>query len=184
MSQVNPEVQASNDIKQDNNLLNNGAVDADLKSESNILNNPTSEGKVVTEVTSIAAEELRTGVQQQMPTVEELVARANSSYIRNLQGLAALINKRTGKDYAISRKGMNRLLLAIIQLPQDGLPVNLNSHEEKLGFGIGQRCISDRFMLTQHHINEEMKRIKAEREAKKNNNTPAEAEVNKGEKND
>lgn len=177
MSQVNPSVE---DIKDKSNLLNDSQEIADVVSKA-------SDTQIKTEVTSIAAEELRTGVQQQMPTAEELVARANSSFIRNLQALNALINRRSGKDYAISRKGMNRLLISIIQLPQDGLPVNLNSQEEKLGFGIGQRCVSDRFILTQHHIGEEMKRIKAEREeqvklAEANKNSTV--VDNKGDKNE
>lgn len=176
MSQVNPSAEL--DIKDKTNLLNDSQEIADVVSKA-------SDTRVLTEVTSIAAEELRTGIEQKMPTAEELVARAHSSYIRNLQGLKALINQRTGKDYLISRKGMNRLLLSILELPMDGLPVTLVSKDEKLGFGIGQRCVSDRFIITQHHVNEEYKRIKAEREAQVNKQTTTEAVVEtKGDKNE
>ena len=112
----------------------------------------------VTEVTSIAQEEERTGQKINVPSAEDLVARANVSFIQNLTILTQIIEQHRGGKYTVSRKGMNRLLTSILQLPMDDLKVGLQTKEEKLGFAIGQRCIADRFLLTQHHISQELKR--------------------------
>lgn len=114
----------------------------------------------VTEVTSVAAEEEKTGQKINVPSPEELVKRANISYIQNLKALEQLISARQGSGYLISRKGMNRLLLSILSLPMDDMKVGLQGVEEKYGFGVGQRLIADRFLLTQHHISEEIKKRK------------------------
>ena len=127
----------------------------------------TAPNEVRTEVTSIAAEEEKTGQAVNVPSAEELVARANVSFIQNLQMLSQLINMREGSGYRISRKGMNRLLLSILNLPMDDQRVNLQGDAEKAGFGIGQRIVADRFLLTQHHISEEIKRRKEAAEAAK-----------------
>ncbi len=121
--------------------------------------------EVKTEVTSIAQEEERTGQQVNIPSAEELVARANVSYIQNLQMISQLINMREGSGYKISRKGMNRLFLSVLSLPMDDQRVTLQGDAEKAGFGIGQRLIADRFLLTQHHISEEIKRRREAAEA-------------------
>src|SRR5690349_793434 len=107
--------------------------------------------EVKTEVTSIAQEEEKSGQQVNIPSAEELVARANVSFIQNLQMISQLVNMREGSGYKISRKGMNRLLLSILNLPMDDQRVTLQGDAEKAGFGIGQRLIADRFLLTQHH---------------------------------
>jgi hypothetical protein len=120
----------------------------------------------VTEVTSVAAEELKTGQEIPTPTIDELVARATASYIRNLSTLENIVRGHKGGSYHVSRRGMNRIMMSILQLPQDGLPVTLQGDTEKLAFALGQRIIADRFVITQHHIAEEMKRIKAAKEAK------------------
>lgn len=119
-------------------------------------------GPPMTEVTTLAKEDQKAGKQTKMPSPEEMVARAGSSLISNLTHLSNLIESRKGGKYAISRKGMNRLLISILDLPQDGIPVLLNGQNEKVGFAIGQRVIADRFIITQHHINEEVKSMRAE----------------------
>jgi len=112
-----------------------------------------------TEVTSIQKEEEKTGQKINVPSAEELVSRAGGSFITNKKYLAELFPK-------LSSRAKNRVLLAILDLPTDGIPVNLKEDEEKLCFALGQRVISDRFILTQHYINEERKRIAAELAAK------------------
>lgn len=187
---------ADQDIKSDSNVLNNGVVDSDIKSETNLLNGAdtvqdvtikTAEidsKEVRTEVTSIAAEEAKTGVKINVPTSEELVARATGSYIRNIEELDKLINSKNQTKYRISRHGMNRVLNAILQLPMDDLPVLLQGKEEKLAFGLGQRIITDRYLITHYHIVEEQKRLnKKAEEAKASSVQATETKEEKGENN-
>jgi len=132
----------------------------------------------VTEVTSIAKEEEKTGVKIQTPSREELVARANSSMIVDFKRLEQLVTQKdAGGGPKISRKAMNRILLSILQLPTEGLPVNLKSNEEKLAFALGQKLISSRFILMQDHISQE---IAKQRETQ---NQTADTQT-QGEKND
>lgn len=186
MSQVNP----NSDLTDKSNMLNNGVVDTDIKSETNLLNdNDTTQdvkNKILTtEVTSIAREEQRTGVSQPMPTGEELYQRAMSSFIRNMKHLNDLMNKTKGSgsnSHVISRKGMNRLLNSIIQLPMDGLPVTLQGEEEKMAFALGQRLLSDRFIITQYHILQERKKILQEAKDNATIKEQTNGENQKGEK--
>jgi len=114
-----------------------------------------------TEVTSIAKEEERTGQKIELPSPEELVARASSSVIANLQTLNKLINMKQGGGYAISRKGMNRLLLSIFDLPTEGQQVKLQGKEERYAFFVGQNLMRSLFVLMQNHVNEEIKKRQA-----------------------
>lgn len=120
--------------------------------------------KVLTEVTSVAREEQLTGQQIKIPTAEELYSRATLSFVRNLKHLSDLINGKNGPSYKISRKGMNRILNAVLQLPMDNLPVMLQGDDEKAAFALGQRIIADRYIITHHHILEEKKRLQKQSE--------------------
>jgi len=132
---------------------------------------PATEVAPTTEVTSIAKEEARTGQEVKMPSVEELVSRAQMSFIIN--------RKKFGDVFAkLSARGKNRVMSAVLDLPMDGLPVYLKGDVEKLGFALGQRILSDRFLITQHHINEEVKRIREEKAAKE---AEVKTESNEGE---
>lgn len=143
--------------QENENLLNNSDTVQDVQVKAS--------EQVLTEVTSIAKEEAKTGTKINTPTAEELVTRASSSIIVNTRRISELIyGKEAGDKYKISRKGMNRVLLAILNLPTEGVPVNLKTQEEKLIFALGQRLIGDRFILTQYHISEEMKKQRAANE--------------------
>jgi hypothetical protein len=144
------------------NLLDQGSKDL-------LHNNDSIEG-VKTEVTTIQEQEEKSGEKINVPSSEELVARASSSMIVNKKLLNQIITQKDGNKYAISRKAMNRILLAILDLPTDGLPVALKDDKEKLAFGIGQKMIADRFILTQHHISQEMKK-RAEQKQKSEENS-------------
>lgn len=173
MSQDNflPET-ADHDILDKSNLLNNSDTVEDLTIK-------TAQEETRTEVTSIAQEEAKTGQKIPIPNAEELVSRASVSLFRNLQDLNTLITSRTGGDYKISRKGMNRVLNSVLNLPTEDIPVKLQTKEEKLAFALGQRIIADRMVIIQHYINEEVKKA---REQKANNtNDSGQAPVeNKG----
>ncbi len=154
-----------NELTGQDNLLNNGTVDTDIKSESNLLNKAeTLEGvrqEVLTEVTSIAQEEARTGQKIDVPNQEELLARTGANVIVNQRRLNMLINRMNGgTKYAISRKGMNRVMNAIFSLPTEGVPVRLQSDEEKAAFAIGQNLIRDMFVIMANHAFEEAKKAK------------------------
>lgn len=154
----------------ENNLLDNGAVDSDIKSKSNLLNasdtvQDIQDKALVTEVTSVAREEAATGQKIKVPSPEELYTNATLSFIRNMKHINDLICGRNGPSYKISRKGMNRVLNAILQLPMDGLAVTLQGKDEKAAFMLGQRVIADRFIITQKHILDERKRLQQEVES-------------------
>ena len=138
------------------NLLDQGNKDLLDKA---LENGATSKQELLTEVTSIAKEEARTGQKINMPSPEEMVARASSSLIMNQQRLNMIIGKH-GKDYGISRKGMNRVLNAIFALPQEGQKVLLQGKEEKAAFIIGQSLIRDMFIIMANHAHEEAKKAK------------------------
>lgn len=140
---------------------------------------PSTPEAPVTEVTSIAKEEERTGQKIEVPTAEELVARASSSVIANLQAWRRLVNAKNGSQYAISRKGMNRITEAIFDLPTEGQRVMLQGREEKTAFFIGQSLMRSLFVLMQNHVNEEIrKRKEAELEQSKTEEKPSEGETN------
>lgn len=137
----------------------------------------------VTQVTTIAQEEERTGQKIEVPSPEELVARASSSVIANLQALRKIIHAREGSGYKISRKGMNRLVESIFDLPTDGQRVMLQGREEKMAFMIGQNLMRSLFILMQNHVNEEIRKRK-EAEALKTQeqeNKPSEGVTNEPE---
>ncbi len=125
----------------------------------------------VTEVTSIAKEEEKTGQKIELPSAEELVARASSSVIGNLQAMKRLIGAKNGSQYVISRKGMNRIMEAIFDLPTEGQKVMLQGKEEKQAFFIGQNLMRSLFILMQNHVNEEMKKRKEAQETAKQEET-------------
>ena len=95
----------------------------------------------VTEVTSVAQEEEKTGQKIDIPSAEELVARASSAVIANLQAWRKLVHAKNGGQYVISRKGMNRITEAIFDLPTEGQRVMLQGREEKHAFFIGQNLM-------------------------------------------
>jgi hypothetical protein len=178
------------DLTDKSNMLNNGLAETDIKADNNLLNSAETtkevQTKILTEVTSIAKEEARTGQQINIPTGEELYNKATGSFIRNMKHLNDLINKTKGSGsntYAVSRKGMNRVLNAILQLPMDGLPVTLQGEEEKMLFALGQRIIADRYLITHQHILEERKRLQAEKNSA-TNKEQTNGENQKGDKNE
>lgn len=133
------------------NLLDQGSKD--------LLQENSSKEELKTKVTSIQQEEEKSGQKINVPSPEELVARASSSMITNKEHLRRLIaNRQPNGKFALNRKAMNRIVLAILDLPTDGLPVELKSESEKMAFALGQRMIADRFVIMQHHISQELRK--------------------------
>jgi len=107
-----------------------------------------------TEVVTVADEEIRTGKKITNLSDTDLAARASMSFIKN--------RKLFSNHFAnLSARGKVRVVNAVLDLPADGVPVYLNSDTEKLAFAIGQRVIADRFIITQHHIVQEVKKRRA-----------------------
>lgn len=114
----------------------------------------------VTRVTTIAEEEEKSGEKINVASAEELVAKANLSYITSLTRLEQ-------KFARLSSKAKTRALISILSLPMGELPVKLKSQEEIDCFGLGQRIQADRFIILQHSINEQMKRLREAEENRK-----------------
>ena len=128
-----------------------------MKEENEISETVDLQSEIKTEVTSIAKEEARTGQKIDIPNAEELVQRASISMVQNLQMIELLISVKD-PIRKLSNKGIKRALLAGLQLPTEGMPINLNKKEEKHLFGLIQRIISDRFIILQHHISQEIRK--------------------------
>lgn len=155
------------------NLLDQG--NKDLLEKAGDSNAETKE-ELLTEVTSIAQEEKRTGQKIKMPSPEEMVARASSSLIVNQQRLSMITGKGHQGDYEISRKGMNRVMNAIFALPQEGNKVLLQGKAEKAAYIVGQSIIRDMFIIMANHANEEAK--KARKEELQNQENSVKVETN------
>lgn len=114
--------------------------------------------EVVTEVTSIAAEEERTGEKiNTPPTPEELVSKSGMSIIMNRQHLKGILPK-------LGKKALQRLLLASLDLPAEGVQVKLISNEEKLAFRLCQSTIRAMFTVMFYHTSEEIIKKHKEKE--------------------
>lgn len=126
-----------------------------------------------TEVTSIAEEEKKTGKKIELPDDEEMKARAMQSFIISTQVLNNLFPK-------LSTRAKNRVFNAIMSLPEEGVPVFLKTDDEKQAFALGQRALSDRFLLTYYHV---MEQARADRKAKLEEENKSKEEP-KGEENE
>jgi len=109
-------------------------------------------GPIKTEVTSIAAEEKRTGQKIELPSAERIIANATQAYIQDMGQLERTFGTLGGRAKI-------RALMAILSIPTDNMPVELISDEEKFAFALGQRIVQHRFLITQYHITQERKKV-------------------------
>ncbi|MEY3422573.1 MAG: hypothetical protein RIR48_2890 [Bacteroidota bacterium] len=121
----------------------------------------TKSTEILTEVTSIAAEDEKTGMTTAIPPPEELVSKAAISMYVSRQQLIPLMGN-------MSKKATLRVLNAIFELPQDNLPVFLKTDEEKRAFVLGQKILMDRFLIIQHSINKEIQSRKLKEQEQNN----------------
>lgn len=90
--------------------------------------------------------------------------RVHQICLTNYQSSLAFIQQNLDK---LSKRGMKRVMIAILQLPQGGLVNRLKGQEELALFNAGQKLMAARFTLTYEHIvdkareEEEIERIKA-----------------------
>jgi hypothetical protein len=113
--------------------------------------------EILTEVTTIAKEEEKTGEKVQLPSQQELINRASASMISDRKHLGQVLPK-------LGKNALKRIILAALELPTAGIPVKLVSDEEKGAYLLAQRIINNRFTITYYHILEESKKLKAEKE--------------------
>lgn len=111
----------------------------------------------LTEVTSIAKEEEKTGEKIPIPSIDELIQRAAIGHMQNLRVFESIL-----ESGELSSKAKNRVILAVLALPTNKIPVKLKTDAEKAAFAYGQRAINDRFLVTQHYINLETQRRREE----------------------
>lgn len=159
----------------DNEQQMNIPANVDIKDASNLLNSSDNvqdlvdKAQILTETTSVARQAFKLGEETPKMTSEEILNRAVASYHRNITILANLIKAKQGSSYVISRKGMSRVLSAIVQMPTEGLPISLQGEDEKAAFHLGQKVLLDRYIITHNHVVEEQKKLKAQQEANKTN---------------
>lgn len=128
--------------------------------EEQVQAEPTSENELLTEVTSIAAEEERTGQTIPVPTPEELVANSSMAIIANRKHLSRVLPN-------LGKKAMQRAILAALDLPKDGEPVRLVGNDEKLAFRLMQSTIRAMYTVLFYHTSEEIIKKHKEEQAKK-----------------
>jgi len=144
----------SNDLLDKTNLLTNSDTTTDILEKANEI-----KSELTTQVTSIAQEEQKTGQQVKVPSIEELVANASSSYFNSMVHFEQVFTK-------LSARAKTRVAVAVLQLPEEKVPVKMKTDEERLAFGLGQRALANRFLLTQYYINRQV-----EEQRNKTNNT-------------
>lgn len=119
----------------------------------------TEEQLPTTEVTSVAKEEAKTGKKVNMPDREQLKAMAGASFMKNRKIFDDIFK-------TLSARAKSRVMHAVLDMPTGGMPVYLKTDDEKQAFALGQRIISDRFIITYYHIEEESKAAKAAEQKK------------------
>lgn len=115
--------------------------------------------EVLTQVVSVASEEKRTGQKIPVPSPDELFSRANASFLKNWA--------EYGRVFAdFSSKQKTRVSIAVLALPEDGVPVKLKTDEEKYCYAVGQKAKMDQFTIIQYHIHQQVQANKKEQEEK------------------
>jgi DNA-directed RNA polymerase subunit H (RpoH/RPB5) len=108
---------------------------------------------IKTEMTSIAQEEKKTPEQVPQMSREDFVTQATQDYMGGLLQIQRIV-----KD--MSKRSLIRALIAVLKLPEEGSKVNLQTKEERVVFGIGQRVLSARTTLIINHMQSEINKDK------------------------
>lgn len=109
----------------------------------------TKKKEVLTEVTSVHQEELKTGEEAKI-TPEQMQDLAVRDYFAGMMTISKELS-------TLSNRGVRRLMIALLQLPHSDEPVKLVSAEEKRLFGIGQRVQMSRMYLMMNSMKNEIK---------------------------
>ena len=108
----------------------------------------TEKPEVLTEVTTIAAQNEQ-GANIAVPDTETIIKNASVTFVKSIKLLNDIFTK-------LSIRGKSRVLNAILDLPQDNLPVYLKDDLEKKAFVYGQQAINSRFIITYYHTVKEI----------------------------
>lgn len=124
--------------------------------------------KKTTEITTLA-KEAEKGAE--IPSKEELDKIAHRDFTSGLVTLERMLktavkSKGTGK---LSARSVVRILIALLQFPEEDLEVDIKSGLEEVAFGIGQRVQMARFYLMMEQVNQ---MAKAKKQEKKTKNKP------------
>jgi hypothetical protein len=111
------------------------------------------EGTVLTEVTSIRQEELKTGKEIPVPSAEKLVMNAIFGIEKNKKLVYSLVSE-------MPKKQILRALVAALDLPTDKVPVYLKQEKEKALFATLQQAQQQKFIVINHHVNQLIKEEK------------------------
>jgi hypothetical protein len=97
----------------------------------------------LTEVTSIAQEEERTGQKIILPSEEIMVQRAIADIYEQRRYISGLLKN-------MSHRGIYRAVMAILDLPAEKIPVKLLDDDEKMLYARGQRLLTSRYLVLHH----------------------------------
>ena len=123
---------------------------------------------VTTKVTSIAEEEAKTGKKQFKLTEEQLITAASINMTKTLFHLEKLFKSMKAKQIVPA-------IIAGLDFPKDGMPVKWvdKTGQPKSGYAdvvnafmMIQRIISDRYVITQKHVIDGIKKHQAQEAAK------------------
>ena len=158
MSYISVRTSARANINQNISIMGNDMSETVAVEKNSTDNEP----EVLTQVTSLAQEELKAGKQMDLPAPEVIANNAMAAYIKATQELAQKL-----KDNGISKISIAKAVLAGLDLPEENLPVNLKTKAEKEIFNLVQIAVNTRFLLTQYHIDLRRRELQA---AKTTNN--------------
>lgn len=105
------------------------------------------EDTVLTEVTSIRQEELKTGKEIPVPNAETLVRNSIIGIEKNKQIVYSLISE-------MSKKQIQRAVVAALDLPMDKVPVYLKTDKEKALYATLQQATQQKFIVIKYHIDQ------------------------------
>lgn len=135
---------------------------AELKQEVEKLAEQEVQDPTLTQVTTLAEEEKKAPEAPKL-TKQDMREMALRDHMGGLLQLQNLVRR-------MSKRGLSRIFTAILQLPQEGLKVNLNGPEEQAVFGIAQRVLNAKFALILHYVEEESLKLKQAQKEEENKN--------------
>lgn len=147
-------------------------MECEMSETEGVEKNLDEQPEIVTKVTSVAQEELKTGEKFELPAPEVIANNAMAAYIKATQQLAKKLS-----DSSISKVSMAKGVLAGLDLPQEDVPVHLKTRDEVEIFDLMQTAINTRFILTQYHIDLRRRELQATKDLINSSKTTTEEGV-------
>lgn len=139
-------------------------------------NKEEQKSEIMTEVTSIAEQEQKSGKQIMNINSEQLIHMSSMNMVVTLSKLEKLLKN-------MSAKQIRQAVIGGLDFPKDNLPVKWVEKKGKIvtpkpgyadivdAFMMIQRVISDRFVLTQKHVIDQIRQIKDKESSKESDNS-------------